>query len=90
MTAKKAQETSKRIVLVTGCIWCTHVILASLLIFLGYGDQAVALMSACMPVYLAVVAGYFGKAGAENVQKIKCLADTLADGAGTSASDSNG
>jgi hypothetical protein len=68
---KRALETSKRIILITGCIFAAHVLLASGLILLNYGDYAVALMSACAPVYLTVAAGYFGKAGVENVQKIK-------------------
>ena len=76
---KKTLETSKRIVLVTGCIFAAHVLLASGLILLGYGDYAVSLMSACAPVYLAVAAGYFGKAGVENVQKIKTLSNNFYD-----------
>ncbi|MEG0785150.1 MAG: hypothetical protein RR389_06975 [Christensenella sp.] len=75
----RKMETSKTIVLVTGIIFAAHIVLASILIFLGYGEQAVSLMSACMPVYLSVAAGYFGKAGVENVQKIKSLANDLTD-----------
>lgn len=77
---KKTLETSKRIILVTGFIFAAHILLASGLILLGNGGHAVDLMSACMPVYLAVAAGYFGKAGVENIQKIKLLSDELSDG----------
>jgi hypothetical protein len=68
---KKAPETSKCIILVAGFVFAAHILLASGIILLGDGAQAVDLMSACMPVYLAVVAGYYGKAGVENVHKIK-------------------
>lgn len=76
----KDNEMSKRIIRTAGIIFALHVLLASALILLEYGEYSVALMSAAAPVYLAVVAGYFGKAGVENVQKIKLLSDELSDG----------
>lgn len=75
----KDNEMSKRIIRVAGAIFTLHVLLASVLILLDQGEYSVDLMSATAPVYLAVVAGYFGKAGAENVQRIKHLSDELSD-----------
>lgn len=75
----KDNEMSKRIIRTAGIIFALHVLLASALILLDRGEYSVALMSAAAPVYLAVVAGYFGKAGVENVQKIKSLSDNLLD-----------
>lgn len=72
-------EMSKRIIRTCGIIFALHVLLASALILLNRGEYSVSLMSATAPVYLAVVAGYFGKAGAENIQKIKRLSDELSD-----------
>jgi hypothetical protein len=80
-------ETSKAIVLVTGVIFVVHMLLSALLIYAGYGENAIAMASAFMPVYLAVVAGYFGKAGFENIQKIRLLTDGLS---GTEENYSNG
>lgn len=79
----KDTEMSKRIIRTAGIIFALHVILASALILLNHGEYSVALMSATAPVYLAVVAGYYGKAGAENIQKIKRLSDELSDGNST-------
>ena len=76
----KDNEMSKRIIRTAGIIFALHVMLASALILLDRGEYSVALMSATAPVYLAVVAGYFGKAGAENIQKIKRLTDELSNG----------
>lgn len=76
-------EMSKRIIRTCGIIFALHVLLASALILLNRGEYSVSLMSATAPVYLAVVAGYFGKAGAENIQKIKRLSDELSDGNST-------
>ena len=76
-------EMSKRIIRTCGIIFALHVLLASALILLNRGEYSVSLMSATTPVYLAVVAGYFGKAGAENIQKIKRLSDELSDGNST-------
>lgn len=73
-------EMSKRIIRTCGIIFALHILLASALILLNRGEYSVSLMSATAPVYLAVVAGYFGKAGAENIQKIKRLSDELSDG----------
>ena len=70
---------SKRIIRTCGIIFALHILLASALILLNRGEYSVSLMSAAAPVYLAVVAGYFGKAGAENIQKIKRLSDELSD-----------
>lgn len=75
----KDNEMSKRIIRTSGIIFALHVMLASALILLERGEYSVALMSATAPVYLAVVAGYYGKAGAENIQKIKHLTDELSD-----------
>lgn len=75
----KDNEMSKRIIRTAGIIFALHVLLASALILLEYGEYSVALMSATAPVYLAIVAGYYGKAGAENIQKIKHLTDELSD-----------
>ena len=75
----KDNEMSKRIIRTAGIIFALHVVLASVLILLNRGEYSVSLMSATAPVYLAVVAGYFGKAGAENIQKIKRLSDELSD-----------
>jgi hypothetical protein len=72
---QKALETSKVIVLATGVIFVVHIVLSTALICFGYGENAIALMAATMPIYLAVVAGYFGKAGVENFQKIKNLSE---------------
>ena len=72
-------EMSKRIIRTCGIIFALHILLASALILLNRGEYSVSLMSATAPVYLAVVAGYFGKAGAENIQKIKRLSDELSD-----------
>lgn len=72
-------EMSKRIIRTAGIIFALHVVLSSALILLDRGEYAVALMSATAPVYLAVVAGYYGKAGAENIQKIKYLSDELSE-----------
>ncbi len=72
-------EMSKRIIRTCGIIFALHVLLASALILLNRGEYSVSLMSATAPVYLAVVAGYFGKAGAENIQKIKRLSDELSN-----------
>ena len=79
----KDNEMSKRIIRTAGVIFALHVLLASALILLDRGEYSVALMSATAPVYLAVVAGYYGKAGAENIQKIKRLSDDLSDGTST-------
>lgn len=79
----KDNEMSKRIIRTSGVIFALHVLLASALILLDRGEYSVALMSATAPVYLAVVAGYYGKAGAENIQKIKRLSDELSDGNST-------
>lgn len=79
----KDTEMSKRIIRTSGVIFALHVLLASALILLDRGEYSVALMSATAPVYLAVVAGYYGKAGAENIQKIKRLSDELSDGNST-------
>lgn len=76
----KDTEMSKRIIRASGIIFALHVLLASALILLNRGEYSVSLMSATAPVYLAVVAGYYGKAGAENIQKIKRLSDELSDG----------
>lgn len=76
-------EMSKRIIRTCGIIFALHVLLASALILLDRGEYSVSLMSATAPVYLAVVAGYYGKAGAENIQKIKRLSDELSDGNST-------
>ena len=76
-------EMSKRIIRTCGIIFTLHVVLASVLILLNRGEYSVSLMSATAPVYLAVVAGYYGKAGAENIQKIKRLSDELSDGNST-------
>ena len=76
----KDTEMSKRIIRTSGVIFALHVLLSSALILLDRGEYSVALMSATAPVYLAVVAGYFGKAGAENIQKIKRLTDELSNG----------
>lgn len=79
----KDTEMSKRIIRTSGVIFALHVVLSSILILLNRGEYSVSLMSATAPVYLAVVAGYYGKAGAENVQKIKRLSDELSDGNST-------
>lgn len=76
----KDTEMSKRIIRTSGVIFALHVLLSSALILLDRGEYSVSLMSATAPVYLAVVAGYYGKAGVENVQKIKRLSDELSDG----------
>ena len=76
-------EMSKRIIRTCGIIFALHILLASALILLNRGEYSVSLMSATAPVYLAVVAGYYGKAGAENIQKIKRLSDELSDGNST-------
>ena len=73
----KRLEASKIIVLVTGVMFGLHVVLSAALIYIGYGENAISLMSASIPVYLAVVAGYFGKAGVENYQKIRLLSEDL-------------
>lgn len=69
MKSKKPLETSKKLLLVAGCIYAGHLILSAALILFGNGEYAVSLMSATGPVYLAVVVGYYGKAGVENVSK---------------------
>ena len=79
----KDTEMSKRIIRTSGVIFALHVLLSSALILLDRGEYSVSLMSATAPVYLAVVAGYYGKAGAENIQKIKRLSDELSDGNST-------
>ena len=79
----KDTEMSKRIIRTSGVIFALHVLLSSALILLDRGEYSVSLMSATAPVYLAVVAGYYGKAGVENIQKIKHLSDELSDGNST-------
>ena len=80
---KKPLETSKKLLRDAGYIFAGHIILSAALIILGYGEHAVPLMSATSPVYLAVVVGYFGKAGVENVSKkaseMKHLTDELSE-----------
>lgn len=77
MKSKKPLETSKKLLFVAGCIFAGHLLLSAAIILLGNGEYAVSLMSATGPIYLAVVVGYYGKAGVENVSKKSSIAKYL-------------
>ena len=68
---RKKLETSKVLLAVGGCLFGVHLLIPAALIYFGLGAQAVSLMQACVPVYITAIGGYIGKAGCENVTKIK-------------------
>lgn len=73
----KDNEMSKRIFWAVFRGFALHVLLSMGLILLDYGDDAIELLKATAGIYMAVVAGYFGKAGVENYQKIRVLTQDL-------------
>ena len=66
-------EFSKQIIRRMMWVFGAHVMatLAAIIAVPEYGSLAVSLMSATVPLYIVIFAGYFGKAGIENYQKIK-------------------